>query len=734
MKLFVISNRLPVTFTKENDDYLINKSSGGLVSGISAYLASMNSSSLDKSNYYWVGWPGLSFPDKKQTEIKQDLLKKKLVPVFINEKTMDKFYFGFCNKTIWPLFHYFSAYTLYDNDMWENYKFVNEKFCEIICDMVEPNDTIWIHDYHLMLLPALIRKKINNAKIGFFLHIPFPHFEIFRFLPRAWRDKILRGLLGADLIGFHTNDYSRYFLGSVLRLLGFDNHLGEIQLDDRIVKVDTFQMGIDFKSFENLARSEKTKTECSLLKRGLPNQKIILSIDRLDYTKGILNRLRGYQLFLEKNPEWHGKVTMLAITVPSRIGVEKYNQMKREIDEIIGKINGLYSTLIWNPIIYQYRSFYGEQLSALYKLSDIALVTPLRDGMNLISKEYLASRTDNTGVLVLSEMAGASKEMIETITINPNHIENIADAIKKALEMKKEEQIYRNMAIRKRLKANDVIKWANNFLVSLIHIKSKQRTFEKKYLDDNIKNEIIKDYKKAKKKIIFLDYDGTLVPFVDDPARAEPDKILMNLLTELANDQSVHLVIISGRECETLDKWFWSIKCSLVAEHGVWIKKRLKKWKIFRKLDDKWKLQIKPYLETYSKMLAGSFYEEKSHSLVWHFRKSDKLHGEMVSNELTDNLKNITARMSLHVVKGHDIVEIKSIDIDKGTAVKDFNPESNYDFILSIGDDWTDEDMFKALPQNAYTIKVGMAKSYSRFNVYNFMEARSLIKELLNAK
>lgn len=734
MKLYIISNRLPVTFKEENEKYILHRSSGGLVSGISAYLDSMNTSSLDKSNFNWVGWPGISFPEKRQDEVKEILKEDRLIPVFINEKIMDKFYYGFCNKTIWPLFHYFPAYTVYDNEMWENYKSVNQKFCDIVCELLEPNDTVWIQDYHLMLLPSLIRKRVKNIKIGFFLHIPFPHFELFRLLPSVWREEILKGILGADLVGFHTNDYSRYFLGSVLRLLGFDNNLGEIQLNDRLVKVETFQMGIDFDKFENLTRSEKTIKECKLFRQNFPNQKLILSIDRLDYSKGIINRLRGYKLFLKNNPEWHGKVTMLAVTVPSRIGVEKYNQMKREIDETIGKINGTYGKLHWTPIIYQYRSFDEEQLSALYKVSDIALITPLRDGMNLISKEYMASRTDNTGVLILSEMAGASKEMIEAVTINPNHIENIAEAILTALQMKKDEQIERNTIIRKRLKINSVINWANNFLLSLYHIKGKQLTFEKKYLDDTIKQTLINDYQKAKRKIIFLDYDGTLVSFVDNPENANPDKELINLLTELTEDSSVHLVIISGRDHLTLDKWFWDIKASLVAEHGVWIKKRFKKWKISKKMNDSWKEQIKPYLKAYTEILAGSFFEEKSHSLVYHFRKSDKLHSEIIANEITADLKDITARMNLHVLRGNNIVEIRNIDVDKGTSVKEFSPEINYDFILSIGDDWTDEDMFKALPHNAYTIKVGMVKSYSRYNLLNISETRALLKELINAK
>lgn len=734
MKLFIVSNRLPVTFEETGGEYRLKKSAGGLVTGISAYLESINTSSLDKTNYSWIGWPGISFPEKKEKEITEYLSEYKLIPIFISEKTMDKFYFGFCNKTIWPLFHYFSAYTFYDNEMWETYKQVNEKFCDKVCEMADENDIIWIHDYHLLLLPGMIRKRMPNAKIGFFLHIPFPHFEIFRLLPDKWRKDILEGMLGSDLLGFHTYDYTRYFLGCILRIMGFDNNLGEIQLSDRIVKAETFQMGIDFRHFDMNSKTEKTAKETEKLKRSFRGQKIVLSIDRLDYTKGIVNRMRGFRKFLETNPEWHGKVTMLAVTVPSRIGIEKYKQMKREIDELIGKINGMYGTMNWTPIIYRYRSFHEEELLAIYKVSDIALITPLRDGMNLIAKEYIASRPDCTGVLILSEMAGASKEMIEALAINPNHTEDIAVSIKTALDMSTSEQIRRNTAVRKRLESNDVIAWANNFVIALYNIKAKQRTFEKKYLDKKIKSEMLADYSKAKKRIIFLDYDGTLVPFNNDPRLTRPDVELSELLKSLTAITGNQVVIISGRDMETLDEWFWKLNVGLVAEHGVWIKKKYKKWKIVQKLDGGWKEKIIPLLDAYSNLLAGSFYEEKSHSIVWHFRKSDKVYGELVANELTDSLKNITSRMNLQALRGKDIVEIRNIGIDKGTAVKDFRVESNYDFILSIGDDWTDEDMFKALPPNAYSIKVGMEKSYSKFNLHNYIEVRDLLKELVHVK
>jgi trehalose 6-phosphate synthase/phosphatase len=732
MKLIIVSNRLPVTVQDDDGKITVSKSGGGLVTGISAYLKEMNTAMPENAGHQWIGWPGSSIMEKRKPAVKEILLKEKLNAVFIQEKIMDKFYYGFCNKTIWPLFHCFPAYTSFDPEFWDTYKFVNEQFCEEVCRHIHRDNTVWIHDYHLMLLPGLIRKRIKDAKIGFFLHIPFPHFEIFRLLPQDWRKEILEGLIGADLIGFHTNDYTKYFLGSVLRLLGYDNNQGEIQLEDRIINVDTFPMGIDYEKYRKLADSESVTEECNKIRRDYQGQKIILSIDRLDYTKGILNRMQGYHEFLEKNPEWSGKITMIAVTVPSRIGVDKYNQMKRNIDEIVGKINGTFGTLIWTPIIYQYRSFHDEHLSALYKASDIALITPLRDGMNLIAKEYMASRSDNKGVLILSEMAGASKEMIETVIINPNHIEDIASAIKKSLEIDENEQISRNRIIRKRLRKNNVMHWADSFLISLIDIKNKQKLFEKKYLDIKIRKVLTDSFKQAKKKIIFLDYDGTLKHFYDEPKHAEPDKELINLLNTLAGQSGNHVVLVSGRDYKTMDEWFWEVNASLVAEHGIWIKKRGKNWKIAKKINNEWKASILPMMNNYSDLIAGSFTEEKDYSLVWHYRKTDKIHGEIIANELTENLIDRTANMNLQVLRGSKVIEVRNADINKGTAVMDFQPDKNYDFILCIGDDWTDEDMFKTLPRNSYTIKVGMAKSYSRYNLNDSGEVRTLLKELIN--
>jgi trehalose 6-phosphate synthase/phosphatase len=734
MKLIVISNRLPVTVEYKNGKYSFEESMGGLVSGISAYLSSMNTSSLNKSQYYWIGWPGIAVQDKDQEYLRNKMKPLNLSPVFIEEKTMDRFYNGFCNKTLWPLFHSFHIYTTYDNDMWENYKLVNSKFCEVVLDNIDENDIIWIHDYHLMLLPKLLRDRKPDLKIGFFLHIPFPHFETFRLLPSVWSKEILNGLLGSDMIGFHTYDYTKYFFGCVSRILGLDNNLGEIQTSERIIKADTFPMGIDYQGFENLSKSTDVINEIKTLRNKFQKQKIILSIDRLDYTKGILNRLQGFQLFLEQNPEWKGKVILLAVVVPSRIGVDKYSQMKEEIDEIIGTTNGTYGTDSWMPVIYQYKYCNLKELSALYNISDIALITPLRDGMNLIAKEYLVSKTDDTGVLILSEMAGAAKELIETLMINPNHIEDIAASIKTALEMQENEQIKINKILKGRLKSNTVVNWADNFIISLMYIKSKQTFFNRKLFDVTIKNKFMKDFRKARKKIIFLDYDGTLVPFSDEPKKAEPDPELLNLLDKLTLVSGVYLVLISGREKNFMEEWFWKIRTSLIAEHGVWVRKRGKNWKLLKRVDNKWKNKLKPVLLKYTDLLPGSFIEEKSYSLTWHYRKADAFHANIVTNDLIDNLYNLTANMDIQVLQGSKVIEIKSANINKGTAILDFQPEKNYDFVLSIGDDRTDEDMFKVLSEKAYTIKVGISKSFARFNLFNYSDVRNLIKEMTDEK
>lgn len=730
MRLLIVSNRLPITITEKNGRLSFRQSAGGLVSGLSTYLQASKGTQEPKSEYIWVGWPCITVSENKKDGLKSKMLKTShAYPVFITEKEMDKFYHGFCNKTIWPLFHYFSSETEYIEENWQHYQQVNEVFCEAIMQIIKPGDVVWIHDYHLMLLPNILRKKMPDLPIGFFLHIPFPTFEIFRLLPRAWRDEILKGIMGADIIGFHTHDYAQYFLRCVMRLLGVEHNLGTCIMENRIVKVDTYPMGIDFQKFNGAIKLPKVKEEYKRLEKPLKPAKIMLSIDRLDYTKGVLNRLKGYEIFLENNPQWHGKVILVMVVLPSRIRVEHYQRMKKQIDELTGKINGRFASMHWTPILYQFRFLSFQELAAIYHLSDVALITPLRDGMNLIAKEYVASRADNNGVLILSELAGASKELGDAIIINPNNTQEIAAALKESLEMPEADQMRRMQAMRARLKRYDVVKWADEFIRDLFFIRKEQKRMEIRLLG-SIKEKLIAEFKKARRRLVFLDYDGTLVPFAAHPQSAMPDEKILKMLKCLSDDEKNTVVIISGRDKKTLNNWFGSINMELVAEHGAWIKKKNEEWKMIKPLRNDWKSKMMPILEMYADRLPGAFVEEKETAVVWHYRQSDPELGFIRAKELTDYLVNFTANIDIQILQGDKVIEIRSLGVNKGDAGMHWLAQDTYDIIFAIGDDWTDEDLFKSLPKTAYTIKVGLTQSHAKFNVYSHTEVRKLLEQL----
>ena len=734
MRLLVVSNRLPITVVKEGGNLTFQKSAGGLVSGLSAYLGSLKDSSFTTSEYIWIGWPGITVEDKKKEEVELKALTDfHAYPVFLSEEVMENFYHGFCNKTIWPLFHYFPSFAVYDDAYWNHYKHVNETFCNTVMKIIKPDDVVWIHDYHLMLLPKLLREKMPDIPIGFFLHIPFPAFEIFQLLPMKWRSEILQGLLGADLIGFHTFDYTQCFLRCVLRILGHEHNMGEILAGYHLAKADTFPMGIDFGRFYSAVSSPEVQAEKETLKKNLSDFKVILSVDRLDYTKGIINRLQGYEIFLEKNQQWHRKVILLLIVVPSRIGVESYQQMKNKLDELVGKINGRFGSVDWTPILYQYRFLPFYPLVALYSISDVALITPLRDGMNLISKEYIASRIGKTGILILSEMAGASKELGEAIIINPTNREEISEALKMALEMPQEEQINRNLVMQDRLERYNVVRWADDFINKLLSIKEKQKGFNARLLSYYMRERLISDFKKAERRLIFLDYDGTLIPFAKHPQMVKPTEDMLKILKQLSEGSGTEVVLISGRDKNTLQDWFGMLNIGLVAEHGIWIKEKNADWFLIKPLKNDWKPQIIPILKTYVDRLPGSFVEEKDFSIAWHYRGADPELGFMRAKELMDDLINFTANIDVQVLQGSKVIEIKGGGVNKGTAAMYFISKESFDFILAIGDDMTDEDLFRVLPQTAYSIKVEIAPSHARFNLRNYTEVWKLIEEIIKA-
>ncbi|MEW6172369.1 MAG: bifunctional alpha,alpha-trehalose-phosphate synthase (UDP-forming)/trehalose-phosphatase [Bacillota bacterium] len=721
-RLLIASNRLPVTIARKKDEYHFSPSIGGLATGLKSFHGAQDS--------IWVGWPGEVQDDKDRDFIKDRLLKEfNCYPVFLSSHDVDGYYGGFSNKTVWPLFHYFPSYTVYEEAYWQAYGRVNEIFCAEILSIAKPDDTIWIHDYHFMLLPRLLRAALPEATIGFFLHIPFPSFELFRLLP--WRREILAGLLGADLIGFHTYDYVRHFLSSVLHLLGYDHKMGEITTRDGVVKVDSFPMGIDYDRFSQAVYEVKVQKEAKALRQRLRGTKIILSIDRLDYTKGIPQRLEAFDLFLTKYPQWHEKVTLILVTAPSRVSLDQYRLLKKQVDELVGNINGKYATVGWVPIQYLSRSLSFQPLVAMYDVADIALITPLRDGMNLIAKEYIATKVEGKGVLIISEMAGAASELGEAVVINPNNKEEVADALKEALEMPEEEQIVRNRVMQKRLKRWNVTQWADKYIEKLIEAKKRQEGFLVKRLSPGARVKLVKDYTRAGRRLIFLDYDGTLVPFFDKPENATPDKEVLGLLEKLAASEKNEVVLISGRGRDMLEKWFEALPVSLIAEHGLYIKEKRSQWVMTEPLTGEWKDEMRSIFEFYVDRTPGSFVEEKDFSLVFHYRKAEPELGSLRAGELMNNIADLTVNSQLQVLQGNKVVEVKNRGINKGKAALRWLVKDEWDFVLAVGDDWTDEYIFAVLPETAYSIKVGLVPSQAKLNLPSVKEVLSLLRELV---
>lgn len=735
-KTIIISNRLPVQLQISNGTITAVPSVGGLATGMKSVHSGSDS--------LWIGWSGLTdeeIPDELSKDIDKALAEHGSSKVRLTADEVDGFYYGFSNRTIWPLFHYFLEYSEFELDSWNTYKAVNQKFADAILEKANDDDTIWVHDYQLMLVPQLVREKRPNISIGFFLHIPFPSYEIFRTLP--WREEILEGLLGSDLIGFHTYDYERHFLSSVRRLLGLEVSFNDIYQDNRVIKVDSFPMGIDYKKFSEAAKEHYQKTDnqqselqqqLNIHKKADPEAKFILSIDRLDYSKGIAKRLNAFEYFLNKYPQYKEKVRLIVLAVPSRSNVPQYQLLKKEIDELVGRINGEFSTVNWTPIWYFYRSMPFENLIDLYASSDIAWLTPLRDGMNLVAKEYIATRTDKTGVLILSEMAGSANEMNESLLINPNNFEQIADALYEAINMPKEEQRTRNTHLQKRLERYNVEKWANSFMNSLKAQKDRDAANVSKRLTDNRRNTILDDYSKATKRLLFLDYDGTLAGFHNDPQKAGPDAELYKLLDAISTQKNTELYLVSGRDKDTFTRWFLPNKYNMIVEHGVWISQNGEKFRMLENVKNDWMEKIRPVLESFVDRTPGSFIEEKNYSLAWHYRKTDPDFGSLRAMELNTVLTSLIANDDLSVLNGNKVMEIKSSNVNKGRATVRVLGEDTYDFVFAIGDDWTDEFMFQELPESTVTVKVGRQKTSAKYYVENIKKVRELLQSFVQAK
>ena len=726
-RLLIVSNRLPITAKVGEGRVRLTPASGGLATGLRPWH--------DGSGGLWIGWPGdvSKFTPEQRADLDRQLAERAILPVYLSQDHIERYYHGFSNRVVWPLFHYLIDRVPVAATGWDAYVQVNEAFADAVARQYRPGDTIWVHDYQLMLLPGMLRARLPDARIGFFLHIPFPSPEVFRTLP--WRRQILHGLSGADLIGFHTFAYQRHFVSSVLHIDGVEADIDRIRTGDREVRLGVFPMGIDAKGFADLARDPDVIAEAEAIRQDADGRQIVLGVDRLDYTKGIPRRLDAVDRLLAREPGLSDRIRYIQVAVPSRGEVDSYQKFKRQVEETVGRINGARGTLRSTPVHYIHRSVSRHQLVALYAAADVMLVTPLRDGMNLVAKEFVASRVDQDGVLVLSEFAGAADELDGALIVNPYDVDGVADSIHRALTMPIEERTKRMTAMRRRVAAYDIHAWAGAFLTQLDDVRPFEQASSSASPDLSLITALA-EAQQASHLRLLLDYDGTLVPMARSPELAAPDPELLSLLRELATTRGIALEIVSGRPHETLESWFADLPASLWAEHGFWHRPGPgQPWEAAATVAPDWMTRISPILEQFTSATQGSHVEIKTASLAWHYRGADPEFGARQAHELRMLLGNALSNQPLEVLEGKKVIEIRLRGASKAVVAHRIRAQAVADSaVIAIGDARTDDDLFRALPASSVTVAVGRRPTRARFRVADSDAVRRLLRSLLTTE
>jgi trehalose 6-phosphate synthase/phosphatase len=721
-RLLIVSNRLPVSVSRDKDQLSIHPSTGGLATGLGGVHAS--------SGGVWLGWSGAVegelAPDQEK-QLAKRCQELSLVPVPLTGDEVERYYERYCNGVLWPALHYMINQLPLEVPDFDLYEKINRRFAEATVAQYRPGDLIWVHDYQLMLVPQMIRERLPEARIGFFLHIPFPASDVFRILP--FRERLLAGMLGADLVGFHTAAYMRHFAAAALRILGVAIDVDRMRWEHRTVRAGVFPMGVDAGDFARLSDSPAVAAKVAEMRDGShAGPSLLVGMDRLDYTKGIPRRLLAYEHLLRQHPELRGRVRLVQVAVPSRTNVDRYQEFRSQVDTLIGRIHGQFATPSWVPVHYMYRGLPRDEVVALYRAADVMLVTPIRDGMNLVAKEFVAARTDEGGVLVLSEMAGAASELAEAVHVNPYDVPGSADAYYRALTMPEDERHTRMRALRRRVFAYDVHRWAQAFLQRLVEPEPSSGRDPSPVAHLHA---LVDEAGAASYLVLLIDYDGTLVPFAATPELARPDREALHLLERLAARPRTEVHVVSGRPRGTLERWLGAVRVTLHAEHGFWSRAPGEVGRALEAPKLAWHDQVFGILREYADRTPGSLVEEKPAGLAWHYRAADPEYGAAQANELRLHLTEVLGNTPVEVLVGEKVIELRAHGVNKGRIVPPILERHPDALLVAFGDDQTDEDLFAALPPGARAIHVGPGETRAPLRVASVREVRALLRGLL---
>lgn len=722
-RLLMVSNRLPFEIRPDPEGVLsqIVPSTGGLVRALDPVLR--------RTAGLWFGWPG----DATGEEALRGAggLPYEVVPIALAPPEVAGYYDGFSNRTLWPLFHDLLGRTSFEEGWWRTYQSVNGKFADAVAARLGPDDFVWAHDFHLLLFARELRARRPGVRVGLFLHVPFPPQGLFQRLP--WRREIAEALLEFDTIGFQSARDLRAFGRTVRETVRDARQLDAADRDlsfernGRASYAAVFPIGIDFAFWDSLGRDPDVVRHATRFRRKNGGRKIVLGVDRLDYSKGIAQRLRAFGELLERHPEARERVQFVQIAVPSRISVREYRELKREIDELIGRINGTFATPSWVPVNYLNRSFSESDLAAYYRAADVALVTPVKDGMNLVAKEFCAASVAGRGVLVLSEFAGAAAELAPgALIVNPHDAAGTAEAIHRALSMPPEEQEKRLFRLRRTIRDNDVHRWAELFLAAARDGTARLRSPEA----------ILEEWDgwKADRLLLSLDYDGTLVPIRPLPGMAAPASETLDLVRDLAALPGVSLVLSSGRALAELDVWFPDPAIVLIAGHGAaW--RRGGKDELL--LAPSWLAETldgcRQRLQALIDSSPGALLEDKGTSIAVHYRLVEgTARRGLVAAVRAETRRLLAERPGLRRIEGRSVVEIGLSGVDKGTAFRHARAALGLEEApaLVLGDDETDEDAFSTILPGDLAVHVGARPTRARFALKDVGAARDLLARI----
>lgn len=724
VKKFFVSNRLPFSYDVKTGG--VNRSTGGLVSALLGAKL--------QDNFSWFGFVS----DSREAELLRapEVAHKSgfvVEPVYIDKKVYDGYYNRFCNDVLWPLFHYENQYVQFRRKDWNQYIEANRIMADAIIRAAEPNSSVWIHDFHFFLLPEMIKTARPDIEIGFFLHIPFPSSEIYRQLPV--RKEILKSLTYCNLLGFHDYSYLRHFLVSLKFILGLDSTFFKVDMDHNVLNLGIYPISIESEEIDKRSSSENVKAIVEQYQKDIPVEFLILGIDRLDYTKGLELKLKGFRRLLQKYPDVRGKVSLLQVAVPTRINVPGYVRLKREIDQLVGMINGEFGNPSYVPVNYIYNTIEIDVLLALYRRAQCALVTSKRDGMNLVCMEYVVAQGEGgDGVLVLSEFTGAASLLGDALLVNPWDEDSIADAVYQGFKMPSSVRTERLRGMQTVLSKYSSTEWAKTFLKDLAKTATTKKIIRAKKLRpyDDIAKPQIHDAIQSKREInLILDYDGTLVSHKKTPRLAvlpDQERVLLQDLTKFLN-----IFIVSGRDRDFLTSQFGDLNVNLVAEHGAYVFERENGWvsKVTSNIEV-WYPEVLRVMQDYADRVPMSFVEQKMSSIVWHYRESPKKFAEFQANKLDEELQVAFANQPVVVSAGASIIEARATECNKGNFVKGLaESKGEQSLIICLGDDRTDEDMFRALGPGGLTIKVGLGDTIANYQLADQTEVFKFLNNLL---